>query len=51
MTAKRRNVIVHIGTSADGLVVTSVMPTSLLLFAAIDLAAAVWTATAVRQVS
>ena len=31
------------------LVVTSVMPTGLLLFAAIDLAAAVWTATALRQ--
>ncbi len=30
------------------LVVTSVMPTSLLLFAAIDLAAAVWTATTLR---
>src|SRR5437867_13158285 len=33
------------------LVVTSVMPISLLLFAAIDLAAAVWTAIALRQVA
>lgn len=32
------------------LVVTTVMPTALLLFAAIDLAAVVWTATALRQV-
>ena len=32
-----------------GLVVTSLMPTSLLLFAAIDLAAAAWTALALRQ--
>jgi hypothetical protein len=31
------------------LVVTAVMPTALLLFAAIDLAAAVWTAIALRQ--
>ena len=32
-----------------GLVVTSLMPTSLLLFAAIDLAAAAWTALVLRQ--
>jgi len=32
-----------------GLVVASIMPTSLLLFAAIDLAAAAWTAIALRQ--
>ena len=32
-----------------GLVVTSLMPMSLLLFAAIDLAAAAWTALALRQ--
>ena len=33
------------------LVVASAMPTSLLLFSAIDLAGAVWTAIALRQVS
>jgi hypothetical protein len=32
-----------------GLVVASIMPTPLLLFAAIDLAAAAWTAIALRQ--
>ena len=38
------------GTGLLGsLVVASVMPTPLLLFAAIDLAAAVWTAIALRQ--